>query len=590
MTALFRLSVLCGLAACAFAADPQRVEGFGRVIFAHNDHTSATVRTGRDFRGPSAGYMTAAWWAPGQLKDNRLEWETAACPEKKDTLFAFVGASAPLPPEVSTGPDLKLFLDGTYVLTFRIGLQRDWSWSGNGVRLRYRAVRNEWSGWSRQRQFDLEGNSGVYELSVPAARVTAGKPVRIRVEMQPYSRWPNGWFMVKARPDAHSQNEGELREEVQQLRTDVNRLAELVQALMVRQYPGESGASRFEHTIAYSSGRKHLHPADLVGLKDGTLLLTAREATEHVARDGDMVVIRSTDNGRTWAPFSRIGIAGLDEREACGMQLPDGSILLAVFYNSMYRNDDEYEQKWQEKLEFGKGKQHMGFYTVRSRDGGKTWSEPKFASTKGMPFTETEGPADAFIQMPDGTLLLPLIGYNVRGDLKNLASVLLRSTDAGETWQYFSTMADDPGGKLDQFAEPGLLRLKSGALLVAMRNRSGNVWMAKSKDGGKTWSQPKPSPLIGHPADLTQLADGRVLCTYGFREPYHGTPSGIRAAFSDDEGETWKVDEEVVIRGDLLNWDIGYPESRQLPDGRILTVYYYNVLGRYFIGASFWKP
>ena len=40
------------------------------------------------------------------------------------------------------------------------------------------------------------------------------------------------------------------------------------------------------------------------------------------------------------------------------------------------------------------------------------------------------------------------------------------------------------------------------------------------------------------------------------------------------------------IRQDLLNWDIGYPESRQLPDGRVLTIYYYNLLGRYYIGGE----
>ncbi|MBL8210609.1 MAG: exo-alpha-sialidase [Bryobacterales bacterium] len=586
---MIRALAVSVMAAGVLGGQVQRVEGFGAIVFAHNNHTSATIRSGRDFRGPAPGYMTAGWWAPGQLKDNRLEWDTAACPEKKDTVFVFVGASSPLPPEVATGPELKLSVNGNYALTFRIGLLRDWSWSGNGVRLRYRAVRNEWTSWSRQRQFEVEGNSGVYELQVPAGMVTAGKPVRVKVEMQPYPRWPNGWFMVKERPDAQSQSTEELRQEVQQLRTDVNRLAELVHTLTVRQNRVESGDSRFEHTVAHAAGRRHLHPADMVSLKDGSILLTAREATEHVARDGDMVILRSGDQGRTWTQHSRIGLPKLDEREACGLQLADGSILLVVYYNDLYRDDDEYEQKWMEKTALGKGKQYLGAYTVRSRDGGKTWSEPKYIPATGMPFTDTEGPADAMVQMPDGALLLPLIGYNVGGDVRNLAAVLLRSIDEGESWQYYATVATDPGGKLGQFAETGLVLLKSGTLLAAMRNQTGFVWMAKSKDGGKTWTQPTPSPLVGHPADLTQLADGRVLCTYGFREPYHGTPSGVRAAFSEDEGETWKVEEEVVIRGDLLNWDVGYPESLQLSDGRILTVYYYNLLGRYFLGASFWK-
>ncbi|MBS1828321.1 MAG: exo-alpha-sialidase [Acidobacteria bacterium] len=567
------------------AAEPQRVEGFGKVVFAHNDHPSATVIMGRDFLGRSKGYMTAAWWAPGQVKDNRLEWDTADAPAKKDTIFTFVGASAPLPPQIPRGPEVKLYVNGDYALTFRIGMLRDWEWRGGQFRLRYRAVRNEWQSWGRQRQFELEGNSGVYELVVPESHITAGKPVRIKAEMQPFSLWANGWFMVKDRTDVLQPGETNLRREVDQLRADVTRLTELVHVLATNQTPDP----RLTHFTVYTNGYKHLHPADIIPLKGGSMLLTAREATEHVARDGDIVVLRSA-NGRDWEKVTKFGVPNLDEREACGLELADGTIMLAVFYNNLYREDGEYEQKWMQTVKLGAGKQYLGVYTVTSKDRGKTWSEPNYISTKGMPFSDTEGPADAPIALPDGTLLMPLIGYNVNGDIRNLAAVLLRSTDQGRTWSYYSTMADDPGGKLGQFAEPGLLRLKSGTLLAAMRNTTGNIWMARSKDNGKTWSTPKPSPLVGHPADLIQLADGRVLCSYGIREPYHGTPSGVRASFSRDEGETWDVEKDVPIRTDFLNWDIGYPESRQLPDGRILTVYYYNLLGRYSIGGTLWKP
>ena len=60
----------------------------------------------------------------------------------------------------------------------------------------------------------------------------------------------------------------------------------------------------------------------------------------------------------------------------------------------------------------------------------------------------------------------------------------------------------------------------------------------------------------------------------------------LAAAHSTDNGETWQVDKEVVIRQDLLNMDIGYPESMQLADGRILTVYYFNLFGRFFLGLD----
>ena len=38
-------------------------------------------------------------------------------------------------------------------------------------------------------------------------------------------------------------------------------------------------------------------------------------------------------------------------------------------------------------------------------------------------------------------------------------------------------------------------------------------------------------------------------------------------------------------RNDFRNWDVGYPESlEKLPDGRVLTVYYGNLFGKYFLG------
>ena len=85
-------------------------------------------------------------------------------------------------------PEVKLYVNGEYALTFSIGLQREWEWRGSSVRMRYRPVRNEWTSWGRQRQFELEGNSGIYELVVPAAQVTEGQPVRVTVVMQPHPR------------------------------------------------------------------------------------------------------------------------------------------------------------------------------------------------------------------------------------------------------------------------------------------------------------------------------------------------------------------------------------------------------------------
>ena len=72
--------------------------------------------------------------------------------------------------------------------------------------------------------------------------------------------------------------------------------------------------------------------------------------------------------------------------------------------------------------------------------------------------------------------------------------------------------------------------------------------------------------------DLLLLDDGRVLATYGHRRE----PFGVRACLSEDGGRTWDVDNEVVLRDDGLDRDMGYPSSVQLPSGSIFTTYYWH--------------
>jgi hypothetical protein len=139
--------------------------------------------------------------------------------------------------------------------------------------------------------------------------------------------------------------------------------------------------------------------------------------------------------------------------------------------------------------------------------------------------------------------------------------------------------------------EPGIVHTKSGRIVAALRNHGPDhaIWVTHSDDSGKTWTPTKETAMIGHPADLLQLSDGRLMASYGIRTE-HALPEGVRACFSNDDGETWDIGGEVQVRNDFRNWDIGYPESLELPDGRVLTVYYGNLFGKYFLGGTFWRP
>jgi sialidase-1 len=584
LTALAALTPLSG----AVGADTQWVEGFDKVSFHHNANGAKPTL---DFRGPARGYMTAGWWAPGQMENNSVSWQTAPVPAKARTTFAFIGATSVLPAEFAVGPTARLFVNGEEALQFTIGVNRDRVWKNGDFELKYVAKRVEYPHFGSHRQFDLHGNSGVFQLTVPASAVEAGKPAELKVEILPFDRWTGGWFMVKERRDALQESMETLAGEVESLRRDVAVLNEQTHLLATQLYDELSGDDRFTHRVAYRNGFRHLHPADLIKLRNNELLLMTREGAEHISNDGDIVMLRSTDGGKTWGDRQVIAaIKDLDEREACGVQLKDGTIVAGVFYNGLYGTDGAY-LGGHEKYLSDPDKKYLGAYVITSQDYGRTWSEPNYIDTQEMPFRNIEGPTDAPIKLPDGSILMAVIGYQFEGDPQNRSAVMLRSADKGQTWQYLSTIAGDPGGHLGSFLEPGIVRTRTGRIVAAMRNHGpeGAIFTSYSDDDGKTWSPVVQTEMIGHPADLVQLADGRLMATYGVRTQ-HAQPEGVRACFSTNNGTSWDPASEVQIRNDFANWDVGYPESLALPGGKVLTVYYYNLFGKYFIGSTIWKP
>ena len=164
---------------------------------------------------------------------------------------------------------------------------------------------------------------------------------------------------------------------------------------------------------------------------------------------------------------------------------------------------------------------------------------------------------------------------------------LLRSGDAGASWDLITMAFDGQFNftEADILPLPGtnkvlaIIRANTGAAGVN-RAALGYLWQTNSKDSGKTWGAPTMTDMWGYPPDLLLLKDGSVLCTYGYRRP----PYGIRASFSYDQGKTWDVQNEIIIRSDALSnglgpgkggiGDLGYPRTIEMKDGRLNTVYY----------------
>jgi hypothetical protein len=306
---------------------------------------------------------------------------------------------------------------------------------------------------------------------------------------------------------------------------------------------------------------------------DGSILVAYADTDEHMGPDGRIAGVRSVDEGQTWSEPFVIYDTPLDEREAGVTTLSDGSLVVHLWstfhtvesYGRMAPGSyfDHTIKAWLEQIssdQYKEAAELEGPHVARSTDGGMTWSEVERG-----PDTIHGG-----IELDDGSILVS--SYRHARDYVTIH----RADGWAGPWEQIAEVhsADDSL----RFGEPSILQLPTGRVILMMRvtpkpysnvdDRS-VLWETYSDDGGETWVDPFPTPLWGFPPHLMLLRDGRVVVAYGRRKP----PYGQRAAISDD-GVTWRAEDEIVLRDDGPNEDLGYPASVELNDGTVLTVYY----------------
>ena len=218
-----------------------------------------------------------------------------------------------------------------------------------------------------------------------------------------------------------------------------------------------------------------------------------------------------------------------------------------------------------------------GLFVSLSSDDGATWDSTTRATTG--PFRRGYSPRPP-CETADGAVLLALDSHDERGIL-----YLLRSDDHGRNWAPPVVVSDDR-----PLAEPTILALPNGTVIVHSRDEATSlIHQHDSQDGGRTWAPPRVLPIWGYPAHLLRLADGRLLTIYGIRRP----PFGIRACLSSDDGASWDVEHELIIRDDMPSSNLGYPTAVELPDGRLFAAYYGDDDPEgvtYIVGSSFRLP
>jgi sialidase-1 len=324
------------------------------------------------------------------------------------------------------------------------------------------------------------------------------------------------------------------------------------------------------------TGERHQYCAwPSIGMTtDGTILTSYCRSEEHLGPDGEIQVVRSTDGGSSWSSPIVARDSLVDDREGGMTFLSDGRILLHVWSThhtpESYRDLDEtaYEadvlSHWTGHVasqEYAQALSDQGGWILLSVDSGQSWR-----LVGPGPDTVHGG-----IQLDSGELLVA--GYRTTSPEIGI----FRASPDNLEWTRITAYV--PPDRTDRkFGEPHIAQLPSGRIIMMLRStaipyddesQENHMWCTYSDDSGLTWADARPTELWGFPPHLATLSDGRLLCTYGYRRK----PYGERACVSDD-GVTWLRRNEIVLRDDADNVDLGYPASLELESGSILSVYY----------------
>lgn len=372
-----------------------------------------------------------------------------------------------------------------------------------------------------------------------------------------------------------------------------------------------------KHVVIYQEKDRYCSFPHVARLPDGKLAVTFRKASKfsadaakrgvatHHDPDSSIEIITSDDLGVTWPAAS----ARTVYKSAYGVNDPaltvlaDGTIINRFVALDIQRTGAVTRPPakiFSHRVEHGLVTSVVGNMVVMSSDNGHTWKE---IGVENVPAIGPSCSRDPIVEMPDGSWLMPVYtGAPQRSDI----SWVIRSFDRGKTWCEPIRVMSDERGKFSQlhginYNETSLLHLGNGEMLAMVRadvtfhttneefmpvGGVGDLCTARSFDGGLCWTPPKQTGIWGQPGSIMKLSNGWLLCTYGYRKK----PFGVRCCISRDNGETWDIGNEIVVRDDSPTWDCGYPFSIELTDGRLFSVYYFtDAEGTRFVAGTHWN-
>jgi hypothetical protein len=326
-------------------------------------------------------------------------------------------------------------------------------------------------------------------------------------------------------------------------------------------------AADFETGVVVESDGAALHRNTIpqVGrLGDGRLMSVMGVTSKSGTPFTRIMAALSSDGGRTWAK-PRVLHEETRKDRAVGdpNMLVDGNKVWV--YWTHVDNPNTIKKAWT--------------WCVHSTDNGATWSEPREIL---IPRQYTPGKQHNGIRLADGTYAMGISwdlwgerGMNPRteGEM-NLSSGLMLSND-GFNWRLYGDLhvflEKVTPGSTNGLCEPSIAQLADGEILMLLRSGSSRHYEARSRDGGITWSAPRPSPLVGHntPTALWRLenAPNEIVAVWD-NSPLNRFP--LVAALSRDGGKTWTTPRVLANAKGL---QVSYPGLTQAADGTIVAVW-----------------
>lgn len=303
-------------------------------------------------------------------------------------------------------------------------------------------------------------------------------------------------------------------------------------------------------------GSKFYRIPALVQAADGSLVAIADKRGDALGDLPNIISVvakRSTDGGKTWSNMVTIAqgnsTAGTTYGDAAAVLDEETGDIISVFVgNENYGNN--CVGLWASNSSYP-----LRLYKSVSKDNGVSWTTPEDisdavyggiygAASKWIGLFAGSGSALQLKQGDNkGRLMFVVAARNNNSWGGAMSNYAVYSDDHGATWQVSENAACANGD------EAKVVELSNGDILMSIKNRNkGSRLMAKSTDGGKTWTTAELNPNLPDPAcngDLVSYTHGGVHYLLHSLPASNSTRENVTIYLSSDDGGKWDIKRQV---------------------------------------------